>query len=57
MPRGKKADTQPKNIDMSHATTLPITVQQKESGAENPIKDSEITVQIDGQNGSDIADN
>lgn len=57
MPRGKKANTQPKNIDMSHATTLPITVQQKESGTEDPIKDSEITVQIDGQNSSDTADN
>lgn len=57
MPRGKKANTQPKNIDMSHATSLPITVQQKKSEIEDPIKDSEITVQVDGQNGSESADN
>ena len=56
MPRGKKADIQPKSIDKSHATTLPIIVQQKKPDVNDPIQDSEITVQVDGQNGPELAE-
>lgn len=56
MPRGKKADTQPKSIDKSHATTLPITVQQKKPDSNDPIQDGEITVQVEGQNGPELAE-
>ena len=56
MPRRKKADTQPNAIDMTHATTLPIVVQPPKTGDNASIQDDEISVQVDNQDGPELAE-
>lgn len=56
MPRRKKADTQPNAIDMTHATTLPIVVQPSKTGDNASIQDDEISVQVDNQDGPELAE-
>ncbi len=56
MPRRKKADTQPNTIDMTHATTLPIVVQPPKTRNNASIQDDEISVQVDNQDGPELAE-
>lgn len=56
MPRRKKVDTQPNAIDMTHATTLPIVVQPSKMGDNASIQDDEISVQVDNQDGPELAE-